>query len=63
MMTPDAHQLKSLQKQIAQLERQKHDLQKKVNGFEEQFCLLCHKQYDPSSKRFEGQQAMFNEAQ
>ena len=63
MITSDAHELKSLQKQIARLEQQKHDLQKKVNWFEEQFRLLRHKQYGPSSERFEGQQAMFNEVE
>lgn len=63
MMTPDAQALKSLQKHIAQLERQKRDLQQKVNWFEEQFRLLRHKQYGPSSERFEGQQAMFNEVE
>ena len=63
MITSDAHELKSLQKQIARLEQQKRDLQKKVNWFEEQFRLLRHKQYGPSSERFEGQQAMFNEVE
>ena len=63
MITSDAHELKSLQKQIARLEQQKHDLQKKVSWFEEQFRLLRHKQYGPSSERFEGQQAMFNEVE
>ena len=54
---------KACQKENALLKRQLHDLQKKVNWFEEQFRLLRHKQYGPSSERFEGQQAMFNEVE
>ena len=54
---------KACQKENALLKRQLHDLQKKVNWFEEQFRLLRHKQYGPSSERFAGQQAMFNEVE
>ncbi|WOG29906.1 IS66 family transposase [Endozoicomonas sp. 8E] len=58
-----AQENKQLKKTIAKLERQKHDLQLKVQWLEEQFRLHRHKNYGPSSERFEGQQALFNEVE
>ncbi len=64
MTTPDRHEeLKRLQKEIAHLKRREHDLQAQVNWFEEQFRLLRHKQYGPSSERFDDQPVLFNEVE
>ena len=63
MSASATQELKQLHKANAELNRQIHDLQLKVKWFEEQFRLYRHKNFGPSSERFEGQQALFNEVE
>lgn len=63
LLAQNAQTLVARELQIAQQEQQIETLQSRVAFFEEQFNLLKHKQYGPSSETTVAQALLFNEAE